>query len=99
MFAYDACVVLHGLKGRPELNNRAARVCSVAPRADGRLGVQLLVGAERFWAKPENLAALNQDNIGKLPLSDADAQDARMYTFAMDGSSPVPGIAASVVHI
>ena len=49
-------VVVHGLVGRADLNDHAARVCKL-PRADGRVGVEMLHSQERVWVKSVNFSA------------------------------------------
>ena len=57
-FCDEACM-LRNLKSRADLNNRSARVCKAQPREDGRIGVELMIGKECMWVKPENLRAIH----------------------------------------
>ena len=43
-----------GLNARTDLNKRAAKVCKPAPRADGRIGIEMVFGKERVWIKAAN---------------------------------------------
>ena len=57
-YQWDDVAYVSGLQGRPDLNNRAARVCKPAPRGDGRIGIEMFIGQERAWIKPANLTPI-----------------------------------------
>jgi len=54
-FTSDDALIVTGLVHRPELNNRAARVLNLPRRHDGRIAVEIFVGTEKVWIKPQNL--------------------------------------------
>jgi hypothetical protein len=94
-FQWDDIVYVHGLQGRVELNNHAARVCKTAPRKDGRVGVEMMIDAKRVWIKPANItlvpnaAALANPPFTNMPKADLD--DVGMFFFANEGSTRIPG--------
>jgi hypothetical protein len=102
-FAYDSLVYVHGLLNRIDLNNRCARVCELKPRpGDGRVGIEMLLGMDRVWAKPENLLLVkSMQELKTAPelrdLPDMEREDAMMYMFASKDSVKVPGKKAVVL--
>ncbi len=95
-YEWDDVVFVSGLQGRPDLNNRAARVCKMAPRADGRIGIEMMIGMERVWIKPANLTLIPDAKALSQPpfnaLSSEEATDVGMFFFANEGSYRLPGI-------
>ena len=107
-YIYDQLVYVHGLVSEQGkiLNNRGARVCELKHRAkDGRVGVQMLTSPDvRVWMKPENLLFIESyEMLKEAPelgnLSEVERTDMGMYIWASEGSTPVPGMKASMVPI
>jgi hypothetical protein len=101
-FEWDDAVRVHGLESRPDLNNRAARVCKLAPRPkDGRIGIQFLIGAESVWVKPSNLTIIPDERaLADQPfctMPEADLLDLRMFFCANEGSEKLPGLPARMM--
>ena len=103
-FAYDSLVYVHGLLKSTQLNNRCARVCELEPRAgDGRVGIEMLLGMDRVWAKPENLLLVkSMQELKTTPelrhLPDMEREDAIMYMVASEGAMSIPGKKAVVLN-
>lgn len=103
-FKYDSLVYVHGLLNRIDLNNRCARVCELTPRpSDGRVGIEMLLGMDRVWAKPENLLVVQSMQELKMApelrdLPDMEREDAMMYLFASKDSVKVPGKKAVLLN-
>ncbi len=95
-YQWDDVAYVSGLEGRPDLNNRAARVCKAAPRADGRIGVEMFIGQERVWIKPSNLTPIpNVDALSRPPfngMSSVETTDVGLFFFSNEGSMRVPGV-------
>jgi|TARA_B110000967_G_scaffold9269_1_gene9329 hypothetical protein len=94
-YEWDDVAYVSGLRGRPDLNNRAARVCKPTPRADGRIGVEMFIGQERVWIKPFNLTPIpNVETLSNPPfngMSSTETTDVGMFFFANKGSTRMPG--------
>jgi len=94
-YEWDDVAYVSGLQGRPDLNNRAARVCKPTPRADGRIGVEMFIGQERVWIKPFNLTPIpNVETLSNPPfngMSSTETTDVGMFFFANEGSTRIPG--------
>lgn len=59
-YSYNNLVYVHGLLNCSDLNNRCACVCESKPREhDGRIGIRMLLGKDRYWVKPSNLFLLD----------------------------------------
>lgn len=103
-FKYDSLVYVHGLLKRTDLNKRCARVCELEPRPrDGRVAIEMLLGMERIWAKPENLLIVQSlKDLKEAPefreLPDMEREDAMMYLFASKDAVQVPGKKAVVLN-
>ena len=98
-FPYDAPVYVSGLEKTIFLNDRGARVCSHAPRDDGRVSIQMLCSPEtRVWIKTQNLTRLmfaeELEGARFCLMSDVERTDMRMYVSATQGAAPVPGSSA-----
>ena len=96
-FVYDTAVIVSGLVNRQDLNDRAARVCELAPRADGRIGIQMLLSPDlRVWIQPDNLERIEFSEQVDHPkfsrVSHDEKTDLRMYLWASSGAEPIPGI-------
>ena len=96
-FAYDKAVIVTKLANRQDLNDRAARVCELAPRADGRIGIQMLCSPDvRVWIKPDNLDLIQFSEQVDDPkfsrVSHDEKTDLRMYMWSTRGAEPIPGI-------
>lgn len=102
-FPYDSLVYVSNLEKSQELNNRAARVCEIRPRADGRVGIQMLVSAKKVWVRQQCITPiLDAKSLEKEPfcnMSETEKTDAVMYLFAMEDSTPVSGVKASWVKV
>ena len=94
---WDDAVMLQNLERRSDLNNRAARVLSDAPRwSDGRIPVEMFLGRKRLWVKPENLARIaprtecwTEEPFNKMP--EVDRTDLSLFFWANQGSVRIPG--------
>tara|TARA_B100001057_G_scaffold494830_1_gene592253 strand:- start:200 stop:1171 length:972 start_codon:yes stop_codon:yes gene_type:complete len=96
-FAYDKAVIVTGLVNRQDLNDRAARVCELAPRADGRIGIQMLLSPDvRVWIKPDNLELIEfseqVDDPKYSHVNHDEKTDLRMYLWSTRGAEPIPGV-------
>ena len=102
-YPYDSLVYVSNLEMSRELNNRAARVCELHPRADGRVGIQMLIDGKKVWARTHNITLiLNAEILKDEPfrnMIETEKTDALMYLMAMQGSTPVPGVKASCVNV
>ncbi len=98
---WDDAVMVTGLKGRQDLNNRAGRVCKMEPRSDGRVGIEMLIGMERVWVKEANLvhvsdaSVLENDTFAEMP--ESDLTDLGLLFFANEGSTRIPGLPARLM--
>ena len=100
-YEWDDVVYVSGLQGRPDLNNRAARVCNPTARADRRIGVELFIGQERVWIKRTNLTPIpNMETLSNPPfngMSLAETTDVGMFFLANEGSARIPGFPGRVM--
>lgn len=94
-YEWDDVAYVSGLQGRPDLNNRAARVCKPTPRTDGRIGVEMFIGQERVWIKSFNLTPIpNVETLSNPPfngMSSTETTDVGMFFFVNEGSTRIPG--------
>lgn len=96
-FAYDKAVIVSGLVNRQDLNDRAARVCELAPRADGRIGIEMLLSPDvRVWIKPDNLERIafseQIDDHKFSRVNNDEKTDLRMYLWSNRGAETIPGV-------
>lgn len=101
-FLYDNAVIVSGLVNRQDLNDRAARVCELAPRSDGRIGIQMLLAPDQcVWIRPENLNPIEFSEQVDDPkfsrVTHDEKNDLRMYLEATRGAEGVPGVKAVCV--
>ena len=102
-YKWDDVVFVYGLSCRSDLNERAARVCKMTPRADGRIGIQMLIGGEEVWIKDSKLilipdiTALVNPPFNKL--SSIEMADVRMFFIANENSMRIPGFPARLMNI
>ena len=102
-FNWDDAVYVHDLTGRRDLNNRAARVWGIAPRSDGRIGIEMMLGSERVWIKPSNITLISDEEALKSPpfngMSSDEISDLKMFFWANAGSTRYPGIPARIIRM
>jgi hypothetical protein len=101
IFQWDDVAYVSGLQARTDLNGHAARVCQVAPRADGRIGVEMFIGQERVWIKPSNLTPIPNTAALSHPPFDSmcsmEKTDIGMFFFANENSTRIPGVPGRVM--
>lgn len=98
---WDDAVMVTRLDRRQDLNNRAGRVCKMKPRADGRVGIEMLIGMERVWVNEANLvhvpdaSVLRDETFAEMP--EADLADLGMFLFANESSVRLPDFPARLM--
>lgn len=100
-YQWDDLVYIHGLERRVDLNNRGARVCERTPRADGRVGVEMMLGQERVWIKACNVKLVpSASALTEAPfkdMHDKEIQDMQLFFAANEGSTRLAGIPARIM--
>jgi len=96
MLLFDNAVFVYGLKDAVEFNNRGGRVCHNSGSNNGRVGVEMLFGAQRVWVKPENLRriydAFDLHESFYDEMSGPEKLDMQMYLSASKDAKQIPGI-------
>ena len=84
---HDALVLVRGLAERQDLNNRFAR--SMGTKKGERMGIELLLGAERVWVRKKNVVRVwNAKEVKelaeRLKMAEEEKTDALLYLHSLD---------------